>query len=138
MRIGELAERVGIKPSAIRFYEASGLLPASGRGLNGYRDYDEGALKRLQMIQLAQRLGFSLEALRGMFEAAQEGPAKETILAQLQQRRAEIQQLRAQLDEQEAELTRLMAECKDQWGRGECVDLSRQPLARVAGARRRK
>lgn len=136
MRIGELAEKVGIKPSAIRFYEASGLLPASGRGLNGYRDYDEGALKRLQMIQLAQRLGFSLDALRGMFEAAQEGPAKETILAQLQKRRDEILQLRTQLDEQEAELARLMEECRDQWGRGECVDLSRQPHAPRSAGRR--
>lgn len=125
MRIGELAAAVGIKPSAIRFYEASGLLPEGRRGLNGYRDYDESALKRLQMIQLAQRLGFSLETLRGLFAAAQPGVLpKEEILRELQRRRSEIATLREQLDAQERELEGLMAACETQWAAGECLDLS--------------
>ncbi len=126
MRIGELAAAVGIRPSAIRFYEASGLLPEGRRGANGYRDYDDAALKRLQMIQLAQRLGFSLETLRGLFAAAQPGALpKEEILRELQRRRDEIAALREQLDAQERELLALTAACETQWNAGACLDLTR-------------
>jgi DNA-binding transcriptional MerR regulator len=129
MRIGELAATLGIKPSAIRFYEASGLLPAGPRGANGYRDYDAAALKRLQVLQLAQRLGFSLDSLRTLFQAWDGGEpeaGKAQIMAQLEQRRAEIAAMRRQLDEQDAELSRLMQECALQWDQGRCVQL---PLA---------
>lgn len=139
MRIGELAATLGIKPSAIRFYEASGLLPVSPRGTNGYRDYDAAALKRLQVLQLAQRLGFTLDSLRNLFQAwdGEQAPseAKAQILSQLEQRRAEIAAMRQQLDEQDAELTRLMAECASQWGQGRCVEL---PLAPAQPRRRQR
>lgn len=139
MRIGELAATLGIKPSAIRFYEASGLLPAGARGANGYREYDGAAVKRLQVLQLAQRLGFSLDSLRSLFQAwdGEQAPsqAKAQILAQLERRRAEIAAMRQQLDEQDAELSRLMAECDSQWGQGRCVEL---PLASAPSPRRRR
>lgn len=37
MKIGELAERTGLNPSRIRFYESIGLLKMVGRQANGYR-----------------------------------------------------------------------------------------------------
>ena len=37
MKIGELSRLTGLATSAIRFYEASGLLPSAERGANGYR-----------------------------------------------------------------------------------------------------
>lgn len=125
MRIGELAREVGLNTSAIRFYEASGLLPASARGQNRYREYGPDALKRLQFIQLAQRLGFSLDTLRALFAADPAELPKEQILARLEQRRAEIARLRTDLDAQDAELQRLAQACTDSWGRGECVEEAR-------------
>ncbi|MBV8123120.1 MAG: MerR family transcriptional regulator [Burkholderiaceae bacterium] len=111
MRIGELANRVGLKTSAIRFYEASGLLAPGVRGQNGYRDYGPEAIQRIQFIQLAQRLGFSLDNLRCLFtENPQEFPL-DKILAGLETRRAEIAQLRRELDAQDAELERLARAC---------------------------
>jgi len=38
MKIGELAERTGLAPSKIRFYEAHGLIAPVQRRANGYRD----------------------------------------------------------------------------------------------------
>ena len=61
MKIGELAAATGLAPSAIRFYEQSGLLPAAQREANGYRSYSADAVERLRYIQLAQALGFTLE-----------------------------------------------------------------------------
>ena len=50
MRIGDLAERLGTTPHAIRFYERSGLLPVPPRGENGYREYAESDLSRLRLL----------------------------------------------------------------------------------------
>jgi len=46
MRIGELADRLGTTPHAIRFYERSGLLPVPHRGENRYRDYTDKDVSR--------------------------------------------------------------------------------------------
>ncbi|WP_337882599.1 MerR family DNA-binding transcriptional regulator [Chromobacterium haemolyticum] len=47
MKIGELAKRAGMAASAIRFYEAKGLLKIASRQANGYRDYPPEEIKRL-------------------------------------------------------------------------------------------
>jgi MerR family redox-sensitive transcriptional activator SoxR len=61
--IGELSQRTGLAPSALRFYEAEGLLPAPER-VSGRRRYDETALQRLAAIQVAQRAGFTIGEIR--------------------------------------------------------------------------
>ncbi len=99
MKIGELAERSGIPASTIRYYEKEGLLPKAQRGANGYRVYHDNALERLDLIQLGQKLGFSLDAIRSI--TALNGAAlKEALLGQLNARLHEIDRLRAILDEQ--------------------------------------
>ena len=60
MRIGELADVVGITTEAIRYYERVGLLPAPTRTSSGYRDYDDPAVERLRFIRTAQTVGFTL------------------------------------------------------------------------------
>jgi MerR family redox-sensitive transcriptional activator SoxR len=57
--IGELAATSRLKPSAIRFYEKSGLLPAPDRK-NGRRVYSSDAVHRLTLIGFAKDTGFSL------------------------------------------------------------------------------
>ncbi|MEM7112101.1 MAG: MerR family transcriptional regulator [Chloroflexota bacterium] len=64
LTIGQLAKRVGLRSSALRFYEGEGLLVPNGRSEAGYRLYDETAEERLRLIQRAQRLGFSLADIR--------------------------------------------------------------------------
>ena len=64
MRIGELATRTGISASRIRFYERHDVLPKPTRHGNGYRAYPDTAVKILELIDAAQRLGFSLGEIR--------------------------------------------------------------------------
>lgn len=137
MKIGDLAQLTGLKPSAIRFYEASGLLPPGARGPNGYRLYTEAAADRLRLIQLAQRLGFSLDTLRPLL-AHDSGPLPhDQVLQALAKRRAEIAALRQALDVQEAELARLAEACRTEWPQGRCVDLSQlAPEAEAPSPRR--
>jgi DNA-binding transcriptional MerR regulator len=63
MRIGELADRLGVTTKSIRFYESIGLLPDPARTPSGYRDYAEVDAERLTFIKTAQRLGLSLDEI---------------------------------------------------------------------------
>src|SRR5215471_4572439 len=63
MRISELAERVGVATSALRYYERIGLLPDPARTASGYRDYDEAAVARLLFVTRARRIGLTLEQI---------------------------------------------------------------------------
>ena len=60
MRIGQLAERAGVNPKTIRFYESIGV-PEPRRTTSGYREYDDEHVERLRFIKGAQRLGLRLE-----------------------------------------------------------------------------
>lgn len=62
LSIGVLAQQAGVRPSAIRYYEACGLLPAPERRA-GRRRYERAAVERLRMIVAARRLGFSIAEL---------------------------------------------------------------------------
>lgn len=63
LTIGAVARRSGLRPSALRYYESAGLLPAPGR-VGGQRRYDAGVLERLAVIQLAQDAGFTIAEIR--------------------------------------------------------------------------
>jgi MerR family redox-sensitive transcriptional activator SoxR len=61
--IGELARRSGVAASALRFYEAQGLI-AGSRSSGGQRVYPRHVLRRVAFIRAAQAVGLSLEAVR--------------------------------------------------------------------------
>ena len=61
MRISELADRVGVPTTTVRFYERIGLLESPARTGSGYRDYDEDSATRLQFVHRARRIGLSCE-----------------------------------------------------------------------------
>jgi MerR family redox-sensitive transcriptional activator SoxR len=63
LSIGAVAGQLGIRPSAIRYYEDEGLL-APARQSGGQRAFDPPAVARLQVIHTARQLGFSLEEIR--------------------------------------------------------------------------
>lgn len=73
LTIGELARQVGVRPSALRYYEAEGLLEPSGRTEAGYRLYNPATADTLRLIQRARRLGFSLAEIRGLLVAWRDG-----------------------------------------------------------------
>lgn len=62
--IGVLAARSGVSTSALRFYEARGLIQAS-RNPGNQRRYPRYTLRRVAFIRAAQRLGLSLEEIGG-------------------------------------------------------------------------
>jgi len=71
MPIGEVAERARMSTSRIRFYESRGLLPEPERA-GGKRRYGEDVLRRLEIIDAAQRVGFTLEEIRDLLGSRDE------------------------------------------------------------------
>ena len=64
--IGEVAERSGVKPSALRHYEAVGLIASVSRhGLR--RQFPPEVLLQLALIGLCKSAGFSLREMTAMF-----------------------------------------------------------------------
>jgi DNA-binding transcriptional MerR regulator len=81
--------------------------------------YEDAALERLELIQLGQNLGFSLEAIRSI--AALQGAAlKDALLGQLDARLEEIDRLRAILDEQRSSVAGAKERVLGALARGEC------------------
>jgi MerR family redox-sensitive transcriptional activator SoxR len=72
MEIGEVARRVGLKPSAVRYYEERGLIAPEQR-VGNRRVYNEDAVARLSLILFAKELGFSLDDIRTLLDGFPEG-----------------------------------------------------------------
>ena len=70
LRIGEVAERAGVTPRTIRYYEELGLLGGGERAKGAHRLYSEADVGRLsELIRLRDLLGLSLEELVTLAEA---------------------------------------------------------------------
>jgi DNA-binding transcriptional MerR regulator len=69
LRVSELAERAGVAPSTVRFYERAGLLSPARRAGNGYRVFDESAVDELAFVSRAKGIGMSLEDIAGLVAA---------------------------------------------------------------------
>ncbi len=67
LAIGEIARRSGFAPSALRFYESRGLIRAQ-RSRGSQRLYPRHVLRRLALIRVAQRLGFTLSEIAAGIE----------------------------------------------------------------------
>ena len=70
---GKLAKLTGCNSETIRYYEATGLLPAPARTAAGYRSYNEDHLRRLKFVQRTKALGFSSDQVRELLELSDPG-----------------------------------------------------------------
>lgn len=80
LSIGEVARRTGLRTSALRYYEETGLLPAPAR-VNGRRVYDHQVIRRIDGLRFAQEAGFSLKEIKLLFQGL---GAKSTLSARWQ------------------------------------------------------
>ncbi len=63
LTIGALSERTGVAPSALRFYEAEGLIHAT-RSNGGQRRYPREVVRRVSFVRVAQQVGLRLDEIR--------------------------------------------------------------------------
>lgn len=60
LTIGALSDRTGVAPSALRYYEAEGLIHAN-RSEGGQRRYAREVIRRVSFVRIAQQVGLSLD-----------------------------------------------------------------------------
>lgn len=63
-RISQVAQKAGVTPDAIRYYERLGVLPRAPRTAGGLRAYGDDVLPRVRFIQQAQALGLTLKDVK--------------------------------------------------------------------------
>jgi MerR family redox-sensitive transcriptional activator SoxR len=107
LTIGEAAQRSGVAASALRFYEARGLI-TSERASSGHRRYPRPVLRRIAFIVFAQRIGLTLDEIGRELARlpAERAPSRRdwsrlvrTWASRIDRRIAELQRLRQGLTE---------------------------------------
>lgn len=71
MRIGTLAQTMGIEADTIRYYEKIGLMPPPAREDNGYRRYGDSHIERLAFIRHCRALDIPLEDIQRLLDFAE-------------------------------------------------------------------
>ncbi len=111
MRIGELAEAVGVSTDTVRFYERSGWLPRAPRRDNAYRDYGPADVEHLRLIIDLRRLDLPLEdaaRIAGWCHSGHCGDTTAELPRMIEERRAAIADRIAGLQALDARLTALL------------------------------
>jgi MerR family redox-sensitive transcriptional activator SoxR len=122
LNISEVAREVGLRPSAIRYYEKIGLLPFAERK-GKQRRYDTTALYRLAIIQRARQLGFTLDEIRQLFFGFGTVARASERWERLSRRKlAELDNLMDSIKAVQRLLRKMMQDCRcetmDQCGKG--------------------
>ncbi|HEY0472819.1 MAG TPA: MerR family transcriptional regulator [Kribbella sp.] len=68
VRIKEAARTVGVRSSAVRFWEQQGLLRPARESSTGYRVYDADQLRRLNVVALLRDVGYQFDAIREVLD----------------------------------------------------------------------
>jgi len=119
MRISEAARDSGLEPSAIRFYESAGVLPAPQRTPSGYRDYSPSDVEMLRLARSLRALELPLNDIRGIVTMSASGnapclPVREAIereAAAIDARISDLKRLRGELSRLQA----ASADIVDNW-----------------------
>ena len=122
LTISEVAKQVGLRPSAIRYYEQIGILLPAQR-ISGQRRYDPTVLHRLEVVQRARQSGFTLDEIRQLFFGFRNtAPASERWQKLSRRKLEELQELTSQIQSMQQLLRSMMDKCHcdtlDQCGRG--------------------
>ena len=108
MKIGELADEVGVTAKTVRYYESIGVLPEPDRGPSGYRSYDDEAVERLRFVRDAQATGLTLAEISSVLELKDAGSGScQHTTALLERHLGELDQQIERLQEARSELLRL-------------------------------
>ena len=107
LTIGDVAQRVGVTPEAIRYYERLGVLEEAPRNTAGYRQYSARVVDELRLLKAAQALGFSLEDIARILRLTRQDPIRCRPMCEIVEER--IARLDAHIEELTSARDRLSA-----------------------------
>lgn len=95
--IGEMANRLGVPASTLRYYDQEGLLPFVERSSGGIRLFKDDDYEWLQIIECLKKTGMQLKDIREFVLMAMEGDV--TIDARLELIKKQQEAVEAQMEE---------------------------------------
>ncbi len=111
MKVQELAEQTHTSPDTVRYYTRIGLLKPEKNPVNGYKAFTQDDRQRLQFINRARDLGFSLADIQQIFEKADLGDSPcPTVREIIEARLVEVKQ---KLDDMTALYHRMQTAVED-------------------------
>lgn len=120
MLINELSKKTGVTIHTIRYYENLGLIQGlSDENVksNNYKNYDENAVERLEIIADAKEVGFTLAEIRKLLESWYSSTSSRT--EQVQMFKTKIEEIEAKINQLKKVKKRLEKACKE-LENGEC------------------
>ena len=96
LKIGEFSQMMQVTVKTLRHYEQKGLLlPCEVDEWTGYRYYSVKQMQRLNTIRQLQRLGFSLDEIKELYEEGAHAPSVEQLNKKIKETERQLQQLMA-------------------------------------------
>jgi len=121
LTIGQLSQRSGVNIETVRFYEREGLLPKADRSPSGYRQFDETTIDRLEFIQRAKELGFTLNEIKELFALRVESSSScADVKSRAEAKIADIEDKLRILNRMKSALVKLTNECNGHGSTSEC------------------
>ena len=90
--IGELSEMLGVRTSALRVWEAAGLLRSMRGGAHGYREYNESQVQAARVIHLLRQGRYLFDRIRPVIDALNGAGSTEALTAAITERREALNQ----------------------------------------------
>ncbi|MGH7745381.1 MAG: MerR family DNA-binding protein [Candidatus Dormibacteria bacterium] len=121
MRSSQVAAEAGVNVQTLRYYERRGLLPEPERLDSGYRAYGPDAVRVVQFVRRAQRLGFTLEEIDTLLDLSAGGPRScDAARALATDKVAQLDEKLASITAMRDSLLRLIDTCALPRNRREC------------------
>lgn len=113
IQIGKVSQQTGLSIDAIRFYERQRLLDRPPRTQGGFRLFNAQDIERIQFIQRAQQLGFSLPEIRELLVLRRDdGEACSHVRDLLRAKVATVRNKILELGALEEQLTKSLRKCE--------------------------
>jgi len=113
MTRGEVAEKAGVNPETLRYYERKELIPKPARSDGGFRLYDDSYVERLRFIRRAKDLGFTLAEIKDLLELRVDDEATcRDVQVQADEKIEEVEEKIRALKGIRNALTKLAAACE--------------------------
>lgn len=121
LTIAEVAQRTGLTKDTLRWYENEGLIPSIARDGNGYRAYDEAAVRMIELVIRLRRTGMPVKEMASFVAMVRQGgdthdqrltlleDHRRRVLAQLAQLHEDLEAIESKI----AHYSRLIAEGRD-------------------------
>ncbi len=107
--VGEMAKKIGVAPSTLRYYDKEGLLPFVERSSGGIRVFKEVDYEWLKVIECLKKTGMPLKDIKTFIEMAMQGD--ETIDERLELIRKQRDEVGRQIAELQETMDTLNFKC---------------------------